>query len=371
MKRLVYIDSLRGIASLIVAVIWHYQHFSNAFQPNTIGSVPPLYWFAPLRFFFDHGDIMVDLFFVLSGVVFSYTYRTSIKTSKDNAYSFFVKRFSRLYPIHFFTLILSAFLAYVYQKWFGRYPLFEHNNTYHFSSYYFLLNVAFLQKGFFDKGYSFNVPAWSLSIEAFMYLLFFLQSRRKFVLHTSTFLVLLGLFIFKLRYNSVFLINEPIARGLIGFFTGCILYEEFLMNGLYIKYRLVIISFFTMFGIAYIALISKQITIPINLVMIFIAIPLIAELHTNKLIHSIVNFRPLIFLGDISLSVYLIHVPIQFIILMYFNINEIPLIYNSNWLFIFYIFCVITLGWLLHITVEMPAQSWLRLRMQRTEMKSV
>lgn len=370
-KRLGYIDSLRGIASLIVAIFWHYQHFSDAFQPNSIGSIPPLYQFFPARFFYSHGDVMVDLFFVLSGVIFSYTYRAKIGQFKVDGYSFFVKRFSRLYPIHLLTLLLAAVLAYVYYNKVGRYPLFGHNDAYNFDTYHFLLNVLFLQKGFLDAGYSFNVPAWSLSIEAFMYLLFFLQSRFRYILYSSLAFIVLGLIIYRLRYDLVFLINEPIARGLIGFFTGCMLYEVFMTSGFYKTYRWLMYLFYILTILGYFIFFRERISLPPNLVMVYFSVLLITELHHNRVMRSLLDNKVLIMLGDISLSVYLIHVPIQFAILLYFEINHLPLIYNDISLFFVYGSCVVGVGWLLYVTVEKPAQNWLRQRMKRKHIQPV
>ena len=360
MKRLVYIDSLRGMAALVVAVFWHYQHLSNSFQPNAIGDVPPLNNFLVTRLFFNHGDIMVDLFFVLSGVIFCYTYRTAIRQTKVSGYSFFMKRFSRLYPMHLFTLLLAAFLSYVFYVHTNRFPLYGHDNAYHFDIYHFALNIFFLQKGFLDEGYSFNVPAWSLSIEAFMYVLFFIQSRYKESLYSSLFLILIGLFIFISRYDFVFLINQPISRGLVGFFTGCILYEKLIELNFYRRYRWRIISFYIITMILFWIYLSDYIVLYKNLLTIYLSVLLIAELHYNKYIRSLIENKLFATLGDISLSVYLIHVPVQFAILLYFDANHKLIIYNDKVLFALYGLSVIGVGWLLHKTVEMPAQKWLR-----------
>jgi peptidoglycan/LPS O-acetylase OafA/YrhL len=371
MKRLVYIDSLRGIASLIVAVFWHYQHFSSSFQPNAIGDIPPLYNFLVTKLFFTHGDVMVDLFFTLSGVIFCYTYRTAINQSTVSGYEFLMKRFSRLYPVHILTLILAAILASVFFAKTNRFPLSGHFDTYNFDTYHFILNLAFIQKGFLDAGYSFNVPAWSLSIEAFMYLLFFIQSRFKHTLYSSVFLVVIGLIIFRMHYNFAFLINEPIARGLIGFFTGCILYEVLIEQNIYRQYRWLIIIFYVLTIAFYWIYLSRRISLPPNLIMIYLAVILIAELHHNKPMRLLLDNKLLIVLGDISLSVYLIHVPIQFAILLYFEANHLPIIYSDPLFFMLYGLSVVGVGWLLHTTVEKPTQSWLRLRMKKNLVQSV
>ena len=62
-SRLVYIDSLRGIASLAVAVFFHYRHFSSLFQP---GGAPPRSapFYTLLRPLYNYGYLAVDVFFI-------------------------------------------------------------------------------------------------------------------------------------------------------------------------------------------------------------------------------------------------------------------------------------------------------------------
>ena len=64
-----------------------------------------------------------------------------------------MRRFSRLYPLHFATLLFvaAAFLA------FGPY-------IYESDAYHFVLNVLLASSIGFEKGYSFNGPSWSISV---------------------------------------------------------------------------------------------------------------------------------------------------------------------------------------------------------------
>jgi len=338
-----------------VAVFWHYKHFSSSFQSNSIGVEPPLYWFFPARFFFEYGDVMVDLFFVLSGVIFSYTYRTAVKTKKVGGYGFFMKRFSRLYPIHLFTLLLVVILVRIYYGYTGSFPIYELNDTRHF-----ILNVAFLQKGFFDYGYSYNAPAWSLSIEAFMYLLFFWQAKYLNVLYTSILFIALGLFMYRLPYDLVFFVNHSISRGLIGFFSGCILYELMIKNNTYPRYRWLIISGYALSTLLYIFYLKDRIVLGPQLITVLLSTLLITESHYNYSIRKILDNRLFRTLGDMSLSIYMIHVPVQLVILLYFKLSNQIIIYDSSFFFAVYGCSVVLVAWVIHVTIEKPAQQWLR-----------
>ena len=80
------LEGLRGIAALFVAIYHSW--------PSGIRSFPLMI----------NGWLWVDLFFVLSGSVMSYSYSKRI-TSKVDFFNFIIKRFGRLYPLHFFTTL--------------------------------------------------------------------------------------------------------------------------------------------------------------------------------------------------------------------------------------------------------------------------
>jgi peptidoglycan/LPS O-acetylase OafA/YrhL len=171
-SRLVYIDSLRGIASLAVAVFFHYRHFSSLFQP---GGAPPRSapFYTLLRPLYNYGYLAVDVFFILSGFIFCHVYAESIRSRRVTAWKFFVHRFSRLYPLHFATLCVTGVLVYAFRHQTGRFPVYQYNGLQDF-----VLNVLFLQSGVLDRGMSFNGPSWSLSIEALLYFCFFVWACR-------------------------------------------------------------------------------------------------------------------------------------------------------------------------------------------------
>ena len=108
------LDISRGFASLSV-VFWHWQHFAfvgTSLPQDFMRESLPLY--EILRLFYEKGRLGVDYFFLLSGFIFFWRYRESIKDKMVSARAFFVKRFSRLYPLHVLTLLIVALLQMLY-----------------------------------------------------------------------------------------------------------------------------------------------------------------------------------------------------------------------------------------------------------------
>ena len=167
--RLFVLDVSRAIAALSV-VLWHWQHFaykgsslSRGFAMNS----QPLY--GILKLFYEKGYRGVDYFFILSGFIFFWLYRESIQERRTSGRAFFIQRFSRLYPLHFLTLIAVAALQLLYVSREHISFVYPCNDLYHF-----FLNLFFASNWGLERGLSFNGPVWSLSIEVVLYFVFFL-----------------------------------------------------------------------------------------------------------------------------------------------------------------------------------------------------
>jgi len=88
MKRLAYLDALRGIAALMVV-------FTHLYAP-IIGHV----WV--LDYLIDPGKLGVLWFFMISGVVIPF----SLKPGPDGPRRFLISRFMRLYPAYWLSLLI-------------------------------------------------------------------------------------------------------------------------------------------------------------------------------------------------------------------------------------------------------------------------
>lgn len=135
--------------------------------------------------FFHNAWMFVDLFFVLSGIVISFSY-TQFDFGTFSFRDFVVRRLARIYPLHIVTLFatLGFRLLKIAVVAFGVMHLVPAetpvNNLYSFVANVFLLHAL----GVLDY-LSWNGPSWSISAEFYTYLIFgavlvFAQRRDQF-----------------------------------------------------------------------------------------------------------------------------------------------------------------------------------------------
>ena len=329
-NKIISLELLRFISSLMV-VIWHYQNFF--FPYNTISSfdifnnnneIIKLFLNSKLG---THG---VYTFFCISGIVFSLTYLEKKISSKD----FILKRFARLYPLHFLTLIIVALIQLINQNYIGEYQIYFINDLKHF-----FLNIFFISGWGFEDSFSFNGPIWSVSLELIVYFVFFILisalSKSKYLLT-----IIIVILIFTIR--DFFFDNELFsALGL--FFCGVLLFkfysERRSLTLFVISILLFILNFFGNY---------KIILTCIGICSFFLSINRFISNHYLNKIFSI--------LGNLTYASYLLHIPIQliFIFIVYkFNISQN--IFNKFYFFTFFIFFVYSISYYIFKFYEKPA----------------
>jgi peptidoglycan/LPS O-acetylase OafA/YrhL len=170
-NKLLGLEGLRFLATFSV-LIWHYQHFAYAGDRpvDLIKSELPFY---DLLFpFYELGNYGVWLFWCISGFIFFWKYRRAISNRSVSAWTFFVFRLSRLYPLHFATLLLVALLQPVYFTLNETFFVYQNNDIPHF-----LAQLLMASDWGPMRGDSFNGPIWSVSVEVLVYAAFFLTLR--------------------------------------------------------------------------------------------------------------------------------------------------------------------------------------------------
>jgi peptidoglycan/LPS O-acetylase OafA/YrhL len=137
-----------------------------------VRSEQPFYWLlAP---FYEFGGYGVEVFWAISGFIFFWKYAAPIRAGAVGATRFFWLRFSRLYPLHLATLLLVAALQAIYFHRHGYHFVYPDNGWRSFGLQLFLGSHWLSPL----VGYSFNGPIWSVSLEVLAYLFFYLWSRR-------------------------------------------------------------------------------------------------------------------------------------------------------------------------------------------------
>jgi peptidoglycan/LPS O-acetylase OafA/YrhL len=110
----------------------------------------------PAKIFLSNGYLAVAMFFLLSGFILAYTYDGQIAGSRNRA-RFWEARFARIYPVY----LLSLVLAY----WFER--------GLHVKTQIAVLTMTQAWNPLSPETVgAWNYPAWTLSVEAFFYLVF-------------------------------------------------------------------------------------------------------------------------------------------------------------------------------------------------------
>jgi peptidoglycan/LPS O-acetylase OafA/YrhL len=151
------LTSLRGLAALWVVVL----HFND-----DLGRLlPGLRAFDSLIVV---GYLAVPYFFVLSGFVLAYNYAAEFRhVSLPSYVSFMRRRWLRIYPVHFVTL-LGVLAMVLVSSHLG----VTINRQDKFSAFDFVLNLFLVQTWVPHYTLNWNNPAWSISSEWFAYLLF-------------------------------------------------------------------------------------------------------------------------------------------------------------------------------------------------------
>lgn len=160
------IDAVRVLAALAV-VIFHYHHFYMADELARAdvpakATFPYAALFSP---FFAYGYKAVELFWVISGFVFAHVYlHANVGLGR-----FALARFARLYPLHIVTLFAVLALQWISLEYADHWQIYG-NNTPRYFLFQLVMGSHWTN---YSQGLSFNGPIWSVSLEIGAYFMFF------------------------------------------------------------------------------------------------------------------------------------------------------------------------------------------------------
>jgi peptidoglycan/LPS O-acetylase OafA/YrhL len=349
--RLYSLDALRGLAALTI-VFWHWQHFfcigstiSSTFRPTE----QPL--FSVFFLFYRNGDRAVDLFFCLSGFIFFWLYSQAISRGEISAIDFFVRRFIRLYPLHLLTLLFVLIEQYAYWQMKHIYFVYQNNDLFHF-----VLNLFFVSSVGIEKGPSFNQPTWSVSVEFFLYIVFFATCKLNRINTKTIFILSLIGFILSAFYS-------PLGRGIGSFFLGGCVYRAYLYTLMTKKKDIIekIIFVLTLaFWIATVFCSFNNVSLgTLFPAMILFPMTILSLVFVET--QQISFGKSLSVLGDISYSSYLWHFPLQLIFFatsIFFGGNADS--FNSPAILLGFFLLLLLISFVSYHYVEMPVQRYLK-----------
>jgi len=360
------LDASRGVASLAV-VIWHWQHFfydQTAPPADYKPESQPLY--TVFRLFYDHGHWGVEYFFALSGFIFFWLYSDRISKHQLSWVQFFVQRLARLYPLHVACLVLVCILQIAYTRLQGNPFVYPFNDPYHFA-----LNLFFASHWGLEKGWSFNAPSWSVSVEVLVYAAFFLlcvQGRRGL----PSCLVLSGI-LFTVNHA---VLHSDIARGATSFLIGGATYhlariiiEKHLLAFRYIHIALVIawtavvVSIYNN-NLPTIVQHAETRDFLVSLFATAFLFPLTILALAVMEVKQEISAKRFAAIGNMTYSSYMLHFPLQIAFMLLAANQAIPHRFYTEplWLVIFIIVLALTSSVVFH-KFEVPAQQAIRERL--------
>lgn len=348
------LDALRGLAALGV-VFWHYCVLFHACP------LPALF-----RPFYSSGYLLVDFFFVLSGFVIARAYWTPSRQHHlgRNVWA----RIARLYPLHLLTLLVTAVFVAALP---GPDPDINPSTN---DLRHFLLNLAMLNQSGLQDGFSFNIPAWSISTEFIVnisFLVFISMAVRTRWLAGAALALLaaIGLWRFHpplIAGDRAFgVLDVYLFRCILGFGGGVAVYWLLYRWGIARKLasRPAIADLGAGLGLAGLTalMVATGRHAPVShfLGSMALSVACVALVPFGRLTRRVLGIRPLVYLGDISYSVYLVHFPLVLALYTAAAHGLGPLDYALPPVLLAFVATVIAVASLTHRFVERTSQDWL------------
>ncbi|MBX7445433.1 MULTISPECIES: acyltransferase [unclassified Arthrobacter] len=269
-----------------------------------------------------HGELGVDLFFALSGYVLALNYgdRMGLKLNRKATLKFWWARLARVWPAYAFMLVFTAVWHGVLLARHSADPVAVRD----FSVASFLrqlsLVVQWTEPGF--ERLTWNGAAWSVSAEAFAYLLFplmvLLVFRLNRSLSTRSMVIMVGILLFPVVFFSYVLGLYGawmwLLRILCAFMAGALAFyivrriPSSGRNRLVASHVIVVATVLIIAGCFWIDRTgrSQYIGLLIPVLVLIVGALGMADRHIAKLLGT----RPLVVGGMASYSIYLVHMPV-------------------------------------------------------------
>lgn len=352
--RLNALTGLRCFAAVNIVLF----HFSN---PNWFGI------FAPVV---NAGYASVSFFILLSGFVLAYNYAGRARAGQLDKARFYKARFTRLYPIYFLSLLLAWRVI----------PQEEHAHTHAMFLTGMALSPLLLQGWIPSIATFLNTPAWTMSAESFFYAVFPWMARWKRPERKRTILLWLAVvWGIGLIPGTLYVVFNPdgIAQvnrysygpwlqalkftplpHLMSFVFGVLLaqLDELIPRKAIIRPVLGVIGFVLLFLILWLAKDMPYALLHDGFLMPYFGCIVLGLAGDNVLARGF-GIRPLVFVGEASYCLYLLHFNFWILIHQTHVLDKLHLAQYDPW--ISYAILIGMALVALHY-VEKPAQRTLR-----------
>lgn len=346
-KRDVSLDLIKIIATIFI-ILHHYQQITGVFFEGSVN-------FFNGRFYFGY---LVEMFFIISGMLM-YSYIEKIKQGMSFQ-KFYLKRYLRLLPLMFLSIIVCDILLIVYKRvfseaWFNITPTLKGT----------IISILGVQCGWIFKNPMINNPIWYISVLLLCYIIFyFLVKIAEFTKIKCEYLfaimIAVGIATFQSKINIPFL-NPYSSRGYYAFFFGIILMsiinvydktDKVKINNILSVVCIIVSATCIYLIVANNNFIRKNIVYVVTYVLypaIIIALRsnLIKKYLNKTLISNIVNK-----LSAISFDSFIWHCPVIIFFQIVFEKYGINISYNNYVVMIMYVITCYVIGTISYYLIE-------------------
>ena len=349
-NKLLGLEALRFLTAFAI-LVFHYRHFAFVAEHpvDLVSERLPLY--GPLRAFHNSGAFGVFVFWCISGFIFFWKYRDPIADGSVDGWKFFVLRFSQLYPLHLVMLLVVASLQTIYFGLHGNFFVYQENDLAHFLAQLFMASEWGIV-----HGNSFDGPIWSISVEVLVYFLFFvlLLTTRSWLLNVAV--------------VAACLVTESLHAG--GQVTNCL--ALFYMGGLAAmarrfvapsRYGRVIEALAWLFVVIFpplVACLARDQLDRLDFLLLLAYTPVLLFCLSREITLPTSVQKVIEAAGNMTYSSYLLHFPIQLVIVISFSIAGIAVPIYDVAFFAIYLATTLLASFLTYRYFEAPGQNLIR-----------
>lgn len=292
-ERIGALDGLRGVFAVTV-MVGHFSLISTHFQ-------------APA---FKNVALSVQFFFILSGFALSHGFDTRMRNGDVSFVGFAWQRLARIYPLHILSMAAAGLFMW---------PILGALSTPSDNfAWVTALNIFLLQCVGLTNAWSWNLASWSISTEFWVGIILLPLAFRFMSARTAAVLSLLG---YASLYLSLHTVRTQFAFVVPGIASSVVSTASGLLMGVAIcrfarHWRTLrnrtlasVTEALMLVGILYITYLSMHGDIEF-IAIACMPILILSVAVSDSWMARVLASRPLVWLGEVSYSVYLLHIPI-------------------------------------------------------------